>query len=317
MAAVCPWCQAPRDSGLNCPKCGADYAKAEAIKSGGKAKVAAAPPAAVQVGDADAMIRLLAAEGGAEVEGGVEDKEMEWKLCAGALPAMLALALLFNYWEMGHFLQRTALTMPVHEMGHASVAWLCGYMAIPTLWRTHVPDTRGFLAPLLLMGGMGWLAWRAWRAENLPLTGLCGAVIALALVGTLLLKPATTKMLITFGGDGMGMVLAVVLMSSFYFGKGTQLYTGSLRWGFMAMGAAAYVDIFAVWAGARRDYGKIPFGEMEGTGTSDATRLVDDFGWSPDQLVQRYFTLGLCCLAATVAVYAWGVWRARKEAAKV
>ena len=245
----------------------------------------------------------------------VDDPELEWKLCVGALPAMLALGVLFHLFAP--FLQRTFLAMPVHELGHAITAWLCGYFAIQTLWKTLVPDERGFVAPLVLAGGMGWMMLRAWRAQRPELAALGVAVLLLGAIGTLGLKYKTTQMLIVFGGDGLGMVIATALMATFFFGKGTQLYRGSLRWGFLAIGAAAFVDIFSVWLAARRDYGRIPFGEQEGGPLSDATRLVDDFGWSADQLVGRYVSLGACCLIALALVYAWGVrqaWVSKEKA---
>jgi len=43
-------------------------------------------------------------------------------------------------------------------------------------------------------------------------------------------------------------------------------------------------------------------------------RLVDWFAWTADQLVSRYVTLGVLCLTALGAVYAWGVWTAWKYA---
>jgi hypothetical protein len=245
---------------------------------------------------------------------GVEDPEFEWKLCAGALPAMLLVALAFHASGLGHFFQRTMLAMPVHELGHAATAWLCGYAAMPTLWRTHVPETRGFLMPLLVIAGMGWVMFRAWAAENYFLVAVGGAVILLQLIGTLAIKTSTAQMLITFGGDGMGMVIATALMSTFFYAKDTQLYRGGLRWGFLAIGAAAFVDMFGTWVSARRDFGRIPFGEQEGGLLSDATRLVDEYDWSTGMLVGRYLAVGVCCLIALAIVYAWGVWRARREA---
>ena len=41
MGAVCAWCDAPRQPGPVCPGCGADYAKAEAIRKTGKAALVA------------------------------------------------------------------------------------------------------------------------------------------------------------------------------------------------------------------------------------------------------------------------------------
>ncbi len=306
MAAKCPWCDAPRGSGPECPRCGANYAKAEAIKKGGKAVPAAVAP--VEAAPTQSLARRF--EMAQERE--VDAPKLELKFCLAGIPAMLLLGVLFHYFMP--FLQRTFLTMPVHELGHSSVAWLCGFWSIPTLWKAITSETRGFLMPVLILGGAGFLIWRAWLAENWGLVALGGLIVVLQLWGTLLIKPDTARMLIIFGGDGMGMVIATLLMGSFFFGKGTQLYKGSLRWGFAAIGAAAFVDIFSLWWATRTDKGRIPFGEQEGTGLSDATKLVDDHAWTIDQLVNRHVTLGVVCLIALAAVYAWGVWRAWQAA---
>ena len=50
--------------------------------------------------------------------------------------------------------------------------------------------------------------------------------------GTLIISENTADMLITVGGDAMGLIFATLLMVIFYLGKDTQLYKGSLRWGF-------------------------------------------------------------------------------------
>src|SRR5689334_10047930 len=105
-AAACPWCQAPRDTGPSCPKCGANYAKAEAIKQG-RAAPAAAAAAEVLVPEGDPLAGLPA----------IDDPALEWKFCVGALPAMLLLGVAFHFFTP--FLQRTFLAMPIHELGHA------------------------------------------------------------------------------------------------------------------------------------------------------------------------------------------------------
>ena len=87
---------------------------------------------------------------------------MEWKLRAGSVPTALALALLFHSCNAGHFVQRTALTMPLHELGHAITAWWCGYAAIPTFWKTLIPESRSLLISLLVVGLEGFVLWRAW-----------------------------------------------------------------------------------------------------------------------------------------------------------
>jgi hypothetical protein len=116
--------------------------------------------------------------------------------------------------------------------------------------------------------------YRAWLAEKLYLVVLGGGLLIVQ-------------------GDGMGMVLVTALMASFFFGKRTQLYKRSLRWGLLAIGAAAFVDMFATWYS-----GNIPFGEIEGTGLSDPMKLVEEHGWPAKLMVRRYIRVGVACLSA-------------------
>lgn len=304
MTQTCPWCSAPRDTGESCPRCGANYAKAEAIKAHGRALPAVQAPQTPAALPAEAA--AIQIEEVPDAWAAVDDAELEWKFCLGAIPIALCIALAFNASGLGASLQRISLTMPVHEFGHAVTAWFCGYTAIPTLWKTVIPDTRGFVAPLALAGALGYLIFRARQTQHMPLLYAGGALLLLQAIATLGIKTETAQMLITFGGDGMGMVLATALMASFFVGKNTQLYKGALRWGFVVIGAAAFVDIYATWWRSRKDEGAIPYGTTGGMAT-DAMKLVDEHGWTLQLLVQRYVTLGVCCLIVLAIVYAWGV----------
>src|SRR5205814_7860499 len=99
-ADACPWCSAPRVTGVTCPGCGANYAKAALIKTQGRAAVAIEEPVVI-VGTDDRV---------------VDDPALEWKLAVAAIPAALALGLLFHIITPS--LQRIFFGMPVHELGH-------------------------------------------------------------------------------------------------------------------------------------------------------------------------------------------------------
>ena len=242
----------------------------------------------------------------------VDDPRLEWRLSVAAIPAALLLALLFHALTPG--LQRIFFGMPVHELGHAITAWLCGYSAIPTLWKTLVPESRGVVAPLVLVGLIGYGMFRAYLAEKPAYIALLAASLLVQGWGTLLISESTAEMLFTFGGDGMGMVLAAALMASFFFGKRTRLYKESLRWGFLVIGAAAFIDMFATWFVALWNVDVIPFGENEGSGLSDPMKLLEEHGWRTGTMVRRYVAVGACSLAALAVVYAWGVRRAWRKA---
>jgi hypothetical protein len=58
---------------------------------------------------------------------------------------------------------------------------------------------------------------------------------------------------------------------------------------------------------------EIPFGMNEGMGLSDSSKLVDGYGWTETQLVQRYLALGIGCAIVLGVTYAVNVWMARAE----
>src|SRR5260221_7625042 len=302
----CSWCSAPRAAGDSCPRCGANYAKAALIKTQGRAPVALEEPVVVQPGVAAVIVSADDVV--------VDDPVLEWKLCVAAIPAALALAVALHLLMPS--LQRIFFGMPVHELGHAVTAWLCGYFAIPTLWKTLIPESRGFVAPVILAGAIGYGMYKAWLAEKPGYLVLLGAALLVQALGTLVISENTAEMLFTFGGDGMGMVLAALLMASFFFGKRTELYKGWLRWGFLLIGAAAFVDMFGTWWVAQFNADVIPFGENEGSGLSDPMKLLEEYRWPTTTLVRRYVLVGCGSLARLALVYAWGVARARRKATR-
>lgn len=306
--AACPWCEAPRVTGPSCPRCGADYAKAAAIRKHGRA----APVAAAERNEPAGSEAQIFIDASSELEDSpvIDDAQTEFWMCVAAIPALLLLGLAFHQLEWGRWLQRLLFTMPVHELGHAVTAWLCGFGAIPTVWITHVMEERGFVAPLAVFAAIVWALYRGWQNDDRRLL-LAGAImLPLQGICTLALSEDTARALIVFGGDGMGMVLAILLMGSFFIGRDTQLYKGSLRWGFATIGAAAFIDISATWWLARRDRSEIPFMTRDNGMESDALRLVNEFGWTEAALVNRHVLASVVCLAALVAVYGWGVRRA-------
>jgi len=241
----------------------------------------------------------------------VEDPKFEWQASVAGIPAALALGVLFHFVMPG--LQRIFFGMPVHELGHAVTAWLCGYFAIPTLWKTLVfSDSRSVLWPLIVAGGLAYLAFLAWRAEKMGCVAIIAAVLVVQGFCTLVIREETAEMLFTWGGDGMGMVLAAALMAAFFFGKRTQLYRGSVRWGLLVIGAAAFADMAGTWFTALHNADAIPFGENEGSGLSDPMKLLEDHGWQAATIVRRYVMVAMASLAGLAAVYAWGVRRAAR-----
>ena len=110
---------------------------------------------------------------------------------------------------------------------------------------------------------------------------------------------------IVFCGDGGALVLGTLLMlGAMLLPDASRLARGALRWGYLVIGAGAFMDVFVTWVKAWRDFAELPFGRNEGSGLSDASRLVDVSGWSERGLVRSYLGLGVACLVVLSLVTA-------------
>jgi hypothetical protein len=242
----------------------------------------------------------------------VAETELEGRLRTWAIPAALAGAFLVVSTGAGHFLVRVFLSMWVHELGHATTAWLSGFPAFPGPWLTPMAQSRsgafGFLVFAAIAAGMYW----AWRKERSRLCAALGGLLAVQLFCTLALSEDRAKQLVVFMGDGGCLVLGSLLMLSVYAPEDGALKRGWLRWGFLIIGAAAFADAFAEWWASRKDFDRIPFGMNEGAGLSDPSVLSETYSWSTDQIVGRYVALGCVCLLVVGAAYVTAMVRGRR-----
>ena len=232
------------------------------------------------------------------VDRGAAFKELKYRALA------LPLALLFAWLVTGTGLRMVAgmLAMVVHESGHAITAWLVGRWAVPLLWVTMHGEERSWSVVLILTSVILLGGYVAWRTERWGWVCIAGAVLITQFIFLSLPNPGA---MIVFGGDGGALVLATILMATFYAPQESALYKGwGLRWGLLMYGALAFMHVFRTWTGPMED---LPFGEIEGVNMSDPSLLTDMYGWSVLQLVDRYVRLGTICLLVLLALYIWGL----------
>jgi hypothetical protein len=223
------------------------------------------------------------------------DERLEQRLRVFAVPVALAIAFLLCAFG-ARFLLRIFCAMWVHELGHAVTAWLCGFLAFPGPWLTPMSASRSVLFSLLLIAALAYGAFArpAWRWVFITL-------VALQIICTAFLSLAAARELVIFMGDGGCLILGTLLMLTLHVSPESSLHKGWLRWGFLAIGAAAFADVFSQWWGARKDPDLIPFGMNEGAGLSDPSVLSETYGWSADLIVHRYILLGCACLLVLLA----------------
>jgi len=302
---------------MRCPKCQFDHAlqTTECLKCGivfaryQAALEAAANQAAVEVAMTPAPTLSTHEPFSTPLAGTFtrrNDALRELKYRALALP----LALLMARWAVSTGLNLPAgmLAMVLHESGHAITAWLTGRWAVPLLWVTLHGDERSWFIVLLLACAIGGGGFLAWKMERWGWVCAAGAVLVGQIIFLGLPHP---EAVIVFGGDGGALVLATILMATFYAPRESALYKKwGLRWGLLAIGALIFMHVFRTWSGPVAD---IPFGEIEGVNLSDPSLLTEMYGWSVAQLMERYLRLATVCLVALLGLYVWGLIAADRE----
>jgi hypothetical protein len=160
---------------------------------------------------------------------------------------------------------------------------------------------------LLIVGILAGASFWAWKTNRLYVVAIAVALFIVHLVCRRLTYDRA-QALIAFGGDGGALVLGSLLMMTLYVSRESPVYENQLRWGFLAIGAAAFIDTFHTWTGSEDN---IPFGMQEGTQT-DPSQLVENYGWTIQAMIHSYVRLGEFCLLAIAIIYIAGIIRARK-----
>jgi len=290
----CPKCQFDHElQTTECLKCGIIFRRYQAAVD------ADAQQAALAVPMVQAPAPALPLPSSATLTGRNEALR-ELKYRALALP--LALLVARGVVATGLRMPVSLLAMVPHECGHAITAWLTGRWAVPLLWVTMHGEERSWLVVLLLTAAIAFGGFLAWKMERWGWVCIAGAVLVVQLI---FLSSPTPGALIIFGGDGGALVLATILIATFYAPRDSALYKGwGLRWGLLAFGALTFMHVYRTWSGPIED---LPFGEIEGVNLSDPSLLTEMYGWSVTQLIDRYVRLATVCLVVLLALYVWGL----------
>ena len=240
-----------------------------------------------------------------------------WAVNTFVPPLLLGFVLLVNLSPLKFLL--TGFHVWMHEFGHATAAWLCGFRAtpLPFGWTPVEPTYSPFVYfGLLLMFGIlgvaGWLERKLWAI-----------VAAVALAG--LQYYMTWKMpelrqefwWSAFGGVGGEFYLSTLFMMFFWVQLPEKFKWGACRYVFFLIGATAFLNIWLRWGDIYRGLEEIPFGSMingEDDQGGDMNKLMDGFGWKKFTIRRNYWLLGWGCWAALGLMWALFVLRLNKAA---
>lgn len=245
---------------------------------------------------------------------------MSLRRAALAVPVALLVAAVFRKLTLTSMLLG-GFRVSLHELGHASAAWACSWMAVPlpiglTLWlpgRSWI----AFGGLLLAQGLLAWLGLR--RGVWMPVVA-AGAFFALTCAGTFGLDRTTQEMVITWAGCAGEMVWATVLILAFHHPLPPHARWDFFRWIALGLGAYALVDAVIFWQDCAADWSKIPWGSLfGGDEEGDLTKLRDVHHWDEPRITGRYVMVARVCMALIAGWYAAhlaGAWRRERTSGR-
>jgi hypothetical protein len=223
-----------------------------------------------------------------------------------APPLVVGLAWLINLSPLSFLLQ--GFYIWIHEFGHATVAWMSGYKALPLPigWTNISPTKESFVywGVLFLIGVFAVAGWRERRLWPLVLAPL----LAVAQWWMTWRVPEwRTEMWIDFAGVGGEFYLSAGMVALFFISLPEKFRWGSCRYLFLFLGAACFIETYTFWREVYVGREEIPWGTMihgEGDEGGDMNKLRDGWGWTRQRIYRTYNTLGHTCLLLVGIIYA-------------
>lgn len=222
-----------------------------------------------------------------------------------APPLVVAAAVLFKVSPLGGLLE--GFHVWIHELGHASVAWLCGRPAVPLpIGWTNVEPNRSLVLYLAILAGLGFLALVGWRERKAWPVVLAVSLAVVQSLMTWRLGEGRAREWMIFCGVGGEFYLSAAMVCLFYLEFPDWFRWGSCRYVVLFIGAASFFESYSFWRSVRRGAEAIPYGSMingEDDGGGDMNILVDEYHWTQHRVIFTYNHLADACLAAVLVIY--------------
>jgi hypothetical protein len=224
---------------------------------------------------------------------------------AVALPLVIGLAILCKVSPLGFLLE--GFHVWIHELGHATVAWITGHPAVPVPFGwTNVEPDRSPVLYLVILAALVALVVAGWRERKIwPIVLGLGLIAPQAFLTWELPADRAHEWMI-FGGVGGEFYLTTAMVCLFFFEFPDWFRWGSCRYLVLFLGAGSLFESYAFWRQVKRGVEGIPYGSMingEGDGGGDMNILVDDYHWTQHRIIFTYCHLADLCLLVILGTY--------------
>ncbi len=237
------------------------------------------------------------------------DAPLTLRQCLLAVPVSFAVVATVRATGVGTFLLH-GVRVSLHELGHALVAWACGWMSVPTPFGvTMTYPGRSLAVHLAVLAGCAAGAWLSARHRAWALASVCAGYALAALAFTWAVPERSQYAALSFGGCAGELVLGALLVMLAHADMPPRMRWGRWRWVALSLGACSFVAAALFWREAARDWELIPW-DAALADTGDMTKLRDGHGWTEGKITRSYTVLSGLCLAGVLAAQGAAVWRA-------
>ena len=226
-----------------------------------------------------------------------------------AVPLVMSLSLLFCATTFGRLLA-SLIGMPFHELGHAAASWLSSRIAIPLPFFTLWYDDQSVWMGLLVVGLLGWLMFHTYREQNWFMLVTASVALAAWAVATFLIRPGTTLMWQILAGALGELVFGAFVLIAFHFPLPDRLRWDFWRWVSLIPAALCFAQAIVLWRRVSADVSQMPWGSAIGSESDgDMNRLVQQFGWSANDIADFYVNAAYLAMAALGVAYVCATYR--------
>lgn len=240
-----------------------------------------------------------------------------WKVNAFVPPLLLAAAWAINHSPLKFLL--TGFHVWMHELGHASGAWMTGRRAtpLPFGW-TPVDDEFSWFVYFGMLFLFSVLFVAGWRERKVwPMIAAVGLAVVQFIMTFRMNEHQQEFWWGGFGGVGGEFYLSTLFMAFFWVQMPEKFRWGLCRYVVFFLSASAFLNIYFFWHDVNRGLADIPWGSMiggEDDANGDMQRLKQDYGWTFRDFRLNFLTLGNWCWVALGSMYAIFALRLNKVA---
>jgi Zn-finger nucleic acid-binding protein len=229
----------------------------------------------------------------------------------GVPPVMLAISGILALTGFDKLLYFARIML--HELGHAAPAWFSGRAALPLPFGiTFIREEQAWWTSLCLAFLLGVFGYRSLREGHKVATGLAVVLLAFQVYFTWVVKPFTSMAIATYGGIAGEFILSTALIILYHHPLPDRLRWDFWRFVTFVPAMVTFVGAFAQWIAISNKVAAMPTTTMfgvPGDGQSDIEKLINQFGWSADQISSISVGIGILCAIVIAVHYAYALAR--------